>query len=1000
MSARGLQPQTVVIPFGQGINQKMDPRALEVGSLAVCLDAAFTEIGGLQTRYPYASIGANIFGGGTVSDCRRIVENGDELLLFTKTALYSWNAGRSAWVLKSTYLAAKIDEVPRFVTTDDQISCDRAELSGTVVYTWTNGDGTLGYVAAIDKTTGSVLMAPTLLTSEGRPRVVALTTKILLFSVKFSTTELQVRAIDPAAPATGVAGAATTITALIQSYYDVCKVPGADQAAFACRYNPTTSYLVGTATAALVVASSVKARTCDGPIAVSCPSTGTHIQVIRANSTNIQGDLIAVSGLSDVYTAQAVGTGSGTINQIAAAHRSVQDSSAYRCYAFWSSSEASGATDWSTKYNWVDTSGALGTQGTFLRRLGVASRAFDHEGSVYVWLAFAGESSFSGANASSFRAQLQNSYFLYRDDVTLHAKSAFQRAGGFSAQVGHLGGVANIGGSAYAWCGVERRIIDLGGSQSGYGARAPRDVTVTFDSNAARRCARLGQTLYIASGEGVMQYDGAGVYEVGCHIYPWYFGAVEVASGNLADGIYAIKNTLRWDNAKGEIDRSTTATTGTVTIAAGPNGISIVSWIPLYVTHKTGIAVEVWRSAVNPLSDSPFYLVTSKDPAAASNPNRYIANDTTASLLATFNDEFADSTATTKESSAENGDLLEYLAPPAAAIIHATADRLFLAGVAGDPHRVLYSRQRQEGEVASFHDALAVDVPRAGGDITAIAVRDGVLYVWRESACYALPGDGFDNLGQGQNFGPARLISSDVGCVSMEALAQTSTGYIFKSSKGWYALEGASVQYIGDKVSDYDSDTVYAVHVLEGQHQIRVLTSARMLVYDTNVQQWAEWTVADGLHAALWNGTYHYLATAAVKAEQSTYTSLTYGMDVETAWIPLGNIQGFGRLWEVNILGEYRSEHYVRVRLYKNFNSATAFQDKSWLPSPTTVGGPEQVKHRPSIQEMQAVKIRISASTAAGGVSAPPGEALKLSHLTLELGLERHLARLPSAQAQ
>ncbi len=1009
MSARGLSPQQVVIPFGIGLNQKQDPRALQVPSLTRCLDAAFTEIGGLQTRYPYASIGTDIFGGGSVSDCRRIVENGSELLLFTKTALYSWNAGRSAWVLKGTHLAAKIEESPKFVTPGDQVSADRAELSNTVVYCWT--DDVTGYVAAVDKTTGSVLMSPTALAGSGlRMRVTALTTKIIL-SFYDGIGGIYCYALDPAAPATALLGASTTLSSVAvgQSagpYYDIVKVPLADTAVYAVSELADTNYTIGTVTSALVVARVAKARNTRSAIAVSCEPTGTSVQVIRADIGTIEGDLITISTLADVYTDQAVGTFAGVIDQITAAHRSVADSSVYRCYAFWSSGEVATSTDWTSEYNWVSTGNTLGTAARLVRRLGVASRAFDHDGRVFVWMAFASASGFSGGGPVEWRAQLQNSYFLYRDDATLHAKAAFARAGGFSATTGHLPGVANVGGSSYAWCGIERRIIDLGGLQSGYGARAPRDITVTFDSSEARRCARLGQTLYISGGE-ILQYDGAGLYECGFHVYPYYFGVTQQLAGNMADGTYTYKCTWRWDNAKGDLDRSTTATTGEVTIAAGPNGVLLPTFLPMHVTHKTRVAAEVWRTGVNPGADSPFYLVTSKDPAAATNPNRYLENEPDSAALDSFQDEFADSVATTKEPSNENGGLLEYLAPPAATIITATADRLFLAGVAGDPHRVWYSRQRHDGEVASFHETLTVEVPRVGGDITAIAVRDGVLYVWRETAVYALPGDGFDNLGGGQNFGPSRLLSSDVGCVSMEALGATATGYIFKSSKGWYTLEGAAVQYIGDKISDYDSDTVYAVHVLEGQHQIRCLTSARCLVFDTHVSQWSEWTIADGLHAALWNGTYHYLATGAVKAEQTTYSAVDYGMDIETAWIPLGNIQGFGRVWEIKVLGEYRSDHELRVRLARNWLTSY-FQDKAWDPDPTDVGEPLQIEHRPSIQEMQAIKIRL---TVTGGVTypdggglpiaiAPSGEALKLTNLTLELGLERHLGRLPAAQVQ
>ena len=1009
MSLAGLNWQTWTLRLGAGQNQKTDPRALESPELAKAIDVQFDQLGGLQTRYPFADLGSDIAGGGALSDVRRVVENGPELVCYTKDSLYSWNAQQSNWMLRGTHLAVKVDQQPRFVTTGDQVDCDRAELGGTVVYAWTEsvGSTSLGYVAAVDKTTGSVVMAPTALPgTASRLRLTALSTKILL-SFYDGMTGLYCYALDPTDPSAALAGSSTTLTnSSFGTYYDIVRVAETDQAVFACRRSPATSYLVGTVMASLTVSTSVKARVCDGPIAVSVPPGGASVQVVRSDDTgggtsSIVGDLITVSSLADVYTAQAIGTAASSafsLNQIAAAHRSVQDGGQYRCYVFWSYDENTGATDFQTKSNWVDTGNTLGTQATFMRRLGIASRAFDHDGRVFVWLAFSGESSFSGANYAGFRAQLQNSYFLYRDDTFLTSRAVFQKAGGFASSTGRLPGVASTATNEYAWCGTERRVIDLGPKQSGYAARAPVDITFAFDSDEARRCARLGDTLYIAGSE-VLQYDGQQLVEVGFHIYPWYFGAIEVATGNLADGTYAIQNTLRWPNARGETDRSTTATTGTVTIAAGPNGISIPSWSPLYVTHKTGIAVEVWRTAVNPGIEVPLYLVSSKDPTATTNPNRYIENDTTAALLPTFNDELADADLTSLESSPENGGTLESLAPPPATIIIASNTRLFLAGVAGDPDRVWYSKQRNDGEVAAFHDALTIPVPPAGGDITALALHQDTLVVFREHAIYALPGEGYDNTGGGLNYGPARLISSDIGAVNHESVAVTDRGTVFKSSKGWYLLAGWGLQYIGGGVSDYDDETPLAVQVLQSQHQVRALTSARMIVFDTLVEPWrvAEWTVADGVHACMWRGTHVYASSAAVKQQQTTYTGVDYGMDVETAWIKLGDLQNYGKVDHFLVLGEYRSAHSLRIRCARDYwkdGEGVYFQDKTWTVSPTTVGARESVKRAPSIKQVEAIKIRITATGATG-------EALKLTGLSFELGFERGLNRmLPAAQRQ
>jgi len=893
---RGLDYQNWTMRFVAGLNQKADDRSLEPPELAICRDAQFDELGGLQTRYPYAELGADIFGGGTIEDCRRIVVNGDELLCFTKSKLYSWSPGRSAWIDKGTHLAVHTEESTRFAGTGDQIACDRAQLSNTIVYCWQ--DENIGYVAALDATTLAVLMSPTAIVgSAARLRVTALSTRILL-TFYDGINGLYAYALDPASPATAMGGASTTVTnSGFGEYYDVCRVAETDAAAFVARKSPTTSYTVGTITysAGLTVATSTKARDAVGPVAIAVEPTGVTARIFRTtlfggSTHSVVSDQITLSTLADVFTSTAMGTGGplfieGPGNQIAAAFRSEQDGGEYRCYMTVSANERTfpPALVFSSTYyfraftNYVDTADATGT-GTSVGHLGVASRAFDHEGRVYVWLAFAEESRFGTGDSASFRAALQNTYFLYRDDGFLIAKASSGRAGGFSAVTSHLPNVQNISGSIYSWAGTERRVIEIGGNNhTGFGSRCPRDITVEFDSNEARRCARIGETLYVTGGE-ILQYDGQGLVECGFHLYPWYFeGEEDTAGANIPNGSYAFKATWRWENARGEIDRSTTATVGTVAIASGTSEVDL-SIVPLYVTHKTGArkdaAIEIWRTLVDPLDDSPFYLVSSKDPAATGD-NGYLKNNPALAVLATFTDDYADTTISSKETNPENGAILENLAPPPAALIAASQDRLFLGRVAGDPDRVWYSKLRSAGEVAAFHDALTVTIPAIGGDMTAIAFLNQTPVVFRGNEIYMLEGSGFDNAAGGSNY-VARELGASVGAVNQESVVSTEKGLIFKSSKGWYLLtRGWSVEYVGGAVVDYDSWTPIAAHVVEEQHQVRILVQtygvpgdddllgdveavlgffSKMLVLDTLVGQWATWTVSDAVHACMWGG--------------------------------------------------------------------------------------------------------------------------------------------------
>jgi len=1019
MGIEGLDYRIIHIPLASGLKTKDDARAMQPPGMSICTDARFDELGGIQTRFPSVMLGNGIFGGGTLSNVRRIEPNGGEFVLFTDTQLYAWNAQMSKWVLRGSHLAVAVDEASRFVTPGDQIDGDRAELNGTVVFAWTEGSGT--YLAASDKTTGAVLLAPTLLGAGiVRPRLVAADTKIFAFII--SGTTLLYAIVDPANPG---AASFTTFFTGVGGPYDAVRIEGSDGVCGAHQRTVTTAYTVWTVTSANVIVTLTKARTCDGPIAIASASANV-LQVVRAFGALIQGDIVATAGLGDLINNIAIGTAAvSPPRQIAVAYPT-----ASLAWAFWTSgSETSSLNDFTVEFNSITTSGVVGTQATFRHRLGIASRAFGYAGHAYVWLAFASDSGTSiHGNSSGVRAQLQNTYFLYRDDGTIHARCAYSNGGGFAATAGRLPGVALIGGSTdFAWCATTRRRIDLGGSadHTGFGSRSPRDVAFTFDDDRARRCARLGATLYITASIP-LQYDGVQLAEVGFLYYPWYFDplAVGAGSGLLLAGTYTWKATMAWTNAQGELDRSTTATGMSLTV---PNLTAVLlSVLYLNVTSRTGVrapAIDIWRTPVNPLADSPFYLVSSQDPNAGIVANGYVRNVDADGVGVALPDNFADATLISKETNPENGAVLEYLAPPGAQIIFATDTRIFLAGVSGDPDSVWYSRLRRVGEVASFHDGLTIPIPPdiGAGPITALAYLNETLIVFRAGAIYALSGLGFDNTAGGQNFGPANRLSSVVGAVSAESVVLVPRGLIFKSAKGWYLLENNwNTRYIGADVAKFDAETVLAAHVAPAYHQARFVTSGRILVLDYLTDRadhdplgwgnWSSWSIGDAVHAAVWNGTYYYLSSssAAPFQEQASYPtgSVNYGLDVELGWIKPADLQGAVKIDQILILGEHRGVHALRIRTAFDYQQDAAgnaiyTDDVYWTPSPAVIGKPLQVSRGTSRGRCEAIKIRITAASTAKDGTPPTTEAIKLTGLALRVGFrktETAYKRLPAAQ--
>jgi hypothetical protein len=973
-----LVKQVIDIPFA-GIDTKSDPKVFQPPGLTLCTNAEFQETGGLTKRYPYTALSSSTLAGGSISNIRRVVSYGDELLAFTKDTLYSWSSGQSKWVSRSTYLAPKITQTPLFDRNSEQYLCDRATLSNVTFYSWNDrvsGEGV--YVGAVDSTTGAVLLSPTSMgVDTGVARLVVLTNRVLLFAQDKANGDLLVKALDPSNISTSVATAFTTVTNTeYETYFDVAAL-SSTTAVVVWRRTTTTSYGYATVTEGPVVTASTKARACTGPIAVAVSSSQSRVAVIRESAAGTLTADILTTAMAD----STVGVAFGTITTGAARIGACFDTTNNRCYAFWDN----GATQPSceTKYNYISSTGTAGTEAAFVYNTQIIS-TFVHDGLAYVWVL--------GAPSST----LQRSYFLYRYDGLLVAKAVTSTAG--PTANGYVTSTQSLGSDTYAFCGAQSLAV-RDASTPYYGNSSPVDIRVTFDSNEARRCVQLGKTLFVSGGQ-ILQYDGEGLTELGFHTFPQYLLSADTAAGNLAAGSYNWKQTDAWFNAKGERDRGTTTTVTTTTM--GASRLAQFSIEPTTITLKKSprgsIVKEVWRTQVAAAVGADYYLVTSKDPVQAATVNNgYLENSPTTLgyQSTTKRDNYADATLITKETNPENGDILERIAPYPATIIIANHERLFLAGIAGDPYAVWPSLVRNEDEVPGFNEASIIRLPALGGDIKALGFLDNTLIVFKETAIYSLPGSGVNNAGEGQNFGPPELIASDIGCTSADLIIRIPTGLMFFSNRGWQLLDrGRSIHYIGAPIEEYNSDTWHSVVVMESKHQVRCGSNSRFAVYDWDASErvgspcWSTWTI-EGRHQAVWDDT-HYIYSFDddnIKYQRTAHSAQSgnYSLIAETAWLKLAGLQGFQRIWRVGALSTCGTRHTLGFTLYKDY-AASSFDSSTF-----TATVPDHVTITPATQQVKAIKIKV---TLTGDL-----ESCTLSGLSLELGMKKGSYRLlPAAQ--
>jgi hypothetical protein len=238
-------------------------------------------------------------------------------------------------------------------------------------------------------------------------------------------------------------------------------------------------------------------------------------------------------------------------------------------------------------------------------------------------------------------------------------------------------------------------------------------------------------------------------------------------------------------------------------------------------------------------------------------------------------------------------------------------------------------------------------------------------------------------------------------------------GIMFKSDKGIYLLDRSlGVNYIGADVADYNHLTITSAIVLEDVNEVRFTTSdGACLVYNYLFRQWSTFSNYEAVSALNLSGEYYHLkSNGTVFKESDAYldNGAKIKMTIETSWIATAGLQGFQRLKEWSILGDYLSDHYTKVKLfydYEGYASETVYfnvdedLDISYYGdgvygSSTVYGSGSssvyQFSHKPRRQKCQAVKLRIEdldTKTLGGGGS------FNLVTLSLDIGVKGGISK-------
>lgn len=1009
------QWRTIAIPFAGGIDTKTDAKQVAPTRLVELENGVFTKRGSIRKRHGYEVIAAEDSDGNDPQG-EAVATHGDALVLLGKKRLYTFNETKKTWHSQGylNHVSIEVADVERGGVS--QTRGESASANGITVRAFEEDGGIK--VVVLDSASGALitsLSGGTNLGAGEKPRVLRVGAFVhVLFSIA-ANTDLMSLPVNPW-KAKSLADSDTIIVAgdlHADGVFDAVPTSNNGDAIIAWYSTASNTLRMGKLQqgGSLALTRDVTETNPIDAISVAVNSLVGVVAYQRSTSAAFRYAAVTdINGLPIVGTATTLSA--ATYTKISAG----LTESGSLVFAY----QNNAATAWENQvaflFRSIDSTGAVSGSASFTqKRADLASQFFASGGHHYLWERYESPTG------------LQSCYLLYCIEAgTSTPKLVGQVAVGEATPVDsdhHLPRFTANGDDVQGLLPTRKQVQGALHADSFLHDGLSEVSLVT--ENAVYNTAEAGKGLYVAGGI-LWHFDGKAPVEHNFALYPELevdYGssdpadhdAVAVASGSMGAGTYGYKVFYEWPTANNEIMRST-AVTFSVLISASQQ---VTLTIPtLTHTHKQGerspVSIVVYRTTANGLI---YHRASSEDPTSTGD-NSWIENDPTANEVS-WTDDLTDAALVLNEQDPNAGGVLDNVATPAHTMMVQVDRRLFFAGGAIPPNRAAYTKLRIDGDPVEYFDGLDVELPDHGGPQRALGNISETLVLFKERAIYAVAGDGPDNTGQnGQYFEPAR-ISSDVGCLDARALCEFPDGYIFWSHKGaWLIDKGFQVSYIGADVERFNAQSIVSVSRVPDQNLIIFLSdTGTTLAYDYEHKQWTTFSAHQGISATVWGERYAYLRSDGTVMLQSTDryddAGVAYRLRLRTGPLRFAGLQEWWRCKRIYLLGEYFSEHSLRMDVWFNREGApresvtfepSDFVDDSTWGDDATWGASEvwggdvdsrdyQVSYAPETQKAQSISLEFTELP-----GAEPGRSFELAELAMLWAPMQGLGRLADAR--
>lgn len=980
-----IKKQNIPIAMGQGLDQKTDPKQLQLGKYELLENTIFQKGGLLQKRNGYGSLPA------LPDATARYLTTFNGNLTAIGNTIKAYSDGSKTWRTKGSIESVDLSVLPLIRSNLNQTQVDTAISANNLVctvFTEVGGATSPAYKYAVaDAVTGQNVIAPTALTATGSPRVFALgnyfvivyTNVAALNYIAISVNNLAVT--TPAnlsntyTPATSVA-----FDAVVANNYLFVAWNGSDGGgairmtyidSFLTQYN-TVSFAGKIATIMSVSADTTQ----NTPVIYAAfHDSGTGDGYVLAVNTQL---LTVLAPTKIISTTVVPNITSSAQNMV--------------CTVFYETTNAYGydstvPSNFIT-YRTATQTGTLGTATVLARSVGLASKSFIIDESIYVM----------GAYSSPY----QPSYFLFNSSGGVIAKLAYSNGGGYLTK--GLPSVHVSDTEAAAGYLIKDLIQATNKTQDAASNTPVYSQTginlAYFDlTTDGLNTSEIGGNLNLTGGM-VWAYDGYSLSEQLFHLWP---DSVEAKGASATGGLvqadtYSYVATYEWADNQGNVFRSapsipiefsivevTGTFTGTTT-SGSPIVTTVSSVAEIQIgQHVTGTGIPADTYVLSIDSASQITLtknatasnvgttLTNSEVTAAtiyvpklrltyktSNPVKIVlyrwssAQQTfyqTTSILAPIlnnqsgNSDYATITDTNADSAIignnilyTTGGVVENIGPPAASVLTLYKSRLWLVD-AEDRNLLWFSKQVIEATPVEMSDLLTIFVaPTTSaaantGPITALSALDDKLIIFKANAIYYITGTGPDNTGTNNDFSEPIFITSTVGCANQASIVFMPNGLMFQSEKGiWLLGRDLSTTYIGAAVEDFNQYEVKSSVNVPGVNQVRfTMSNGITLMYDYYFQQWGTFSGVPAISSCIYQGLHTYINVQGNPetgvAFQETPNVFLDGANptligLTTGWINPAGLQGYLRSYCFYLLGQYVSPHKLAISIAYDYNSS------------------------------------------------------------------------------